>query len=260
MSTTAVPVTRTHKRGVSVHGRTRYLYAGFSVLLLILMFTGFQLFYMHGRAFPDRPLTPPIRNYIILHGVSTTMWMGLLVTQALLISQRLTKLHMKLGLLGAGLAALVTISGILVAFGSARVSPPEARLWDLTIKHFMLVPLVIMIIFGTSVTIAIINRKRSAIHKPLMYLATLFMMPAPIDRIPAIVGLYQHNILGDVFGPFVPCVVIGGAFLVFKWLLTRSWDRPFAIVWAIMVIVGSISMFVARTPALANPISTALFG
>ncbi len=260
MSTTAIPVQRTHKRGVSVRGRTRYLYAGFTFLLLVLMLVGFQLFYLHGRAFPDRPLTPPIRNLILVHGVSATLWMVLIIVQSLLISRNRHKLHMKLGMSGVVLAAIVTISGIAVAFGSARAAPPEATLWSLSMKHFMIVPLVLMLIFGTSVTIATIKRKSPAIHKPLMFLATLFLMPAPIDRIPAIVGLYENNILGDILGPFVPLVVIGGAFLVVKWLLTRSWDRPFAIAWAIMVLVGTVAMYVARTPALANPISSALFG
>jgi hypothetical protein len=259
-TTTAVPVERTRKRGVSDQGRTRYLYAGASLLLLILMLIGFQQFFVHGRAFPDRPLTPPIRNLILIHGISSTVWMVLLVVQSLLVARRRTRVHMKLGMFGAAVAAVVTVSGIAVAFGSARVSPPEAILWNLSMKHFMIAPLVIMLVFGATVAIAIIKRKDPATHKPLMFLATLFMMPAPVDRIPAIVSLYQNNILGDVLGPFVPVLFIGGAFLVVKWLLTRSWDRPFAIVWAVMVVVGAAAMYVARTPALADPISRALFG
>ena len=80
-------------------------------------------------------------------------------------------------------------------------------------------------------------------------------MPAPIDRIPPIVSLYQSNFLGQIFGNFFPVFFIGGLFLVIKWLLTRSWDRHFAIGWAVATLLGIFIMQLARSPfseAFAN--------
>lgn len=46
--------------------RARLFYLGAAMLLLVLMLLGFQQFYLHGRAFPNRPLTPEIRNLVIV--------------------------------------------------------------------------------------------------------------------------------------------------------------------------------------------------
>lgn len=231
------------------NGNTRYLYSAAFLLLLILMFLGFQQFFLHGRAFPNRPLTPPIRNLVIFHGIATTLWMILAIVQPLLIAQRWHRLHMKLGIYGVALATIVTITGLKVAVEWGRVAPPDAKLWNLPFKNFMTVPLLIMVVFGAYVTFGVLNRKRPQFHRPAMFLATLFLMPAPIDRIIPIVSLYQTNILGHIFGAFFPVFFIGGAFLLVKWLLNRSWDRQFAILWGVAVILGMGIMQLARSPA-----------
>lgn len=244
-----------HIRPTTKKTSTRYLYSAATLLLLILMLIGFQQFYLHGRAFPERPLTPPIRTLIIIHGVAMSLWMVLAVVQPLLIAQRMRKLHMKLGMLGVGLAAIVTISGIKVAVESARVAPPEARLWDLPLRNFMTITVFLMVVFAAYVTVGVLNRKRPQIHRPAMFLATLFVMPAPIDRIVPIVSLYQSNILGQIFGVFFPIFFIGGVFLLIKWLLTKSWDRHFAISWAVATLLGMGLMQLAKSPfseAFAN--------
>ena len=248
-TTTDIPVQGIQKRSTSIHKRTRYLYTAGNLLLLVLMFIGFQQFFMHGRAYPDRPLTPPIRNLVIFHGVATTLWMVLALVQPLLISQRKRKLHMKLGMLGAVLAAIVALSGMKVALEWGRVAPPELMLWNLPFKIFMIAPFFIMVVFAGYVTVGIIYRKRPEIHKPALFLGTLFLMPAPIDRIAPILALYQDNLLGLVFGPFVPIFIIGGGFLLVKWLLTHSWDRHFAIAWGIAVVLGTAIIHLARSPA-----------
>jgi hypothetical protein len=55
----------------------RLFYSGAAALLLILMFLGFQQFYLYGKAFPNRPLAPPNRMLIITHGVAMSAWMVL---------------------------------------------------------------------------------------------------------------------------------------------------------------------------------------
>jgi hypothetical protein len=46
--------------------RVRWFYSAASLSLLVLMFIGFQLFYLQGMAYPGRPLTPPIRTLLIV--------------------------------------------------------------------------------------------------------------------------------------------------------------------------------------------------
>lgn len=66
----------------------RWLYAGASTTLLILMFLGFQQFYLHGKAAGGRPLTLPIRTLVIMHGITMTLWVIVLVVQSFLVTLR----------------------------------------------------------------------------------------------------------------------------------------------------------------------------
>jgi hypothetical protein len=59
----------------------RWFYFAASVALLVLTFIGFRMFYLEGRAFPGRPLTPPIRGLLIAHGILMTVWILLAVVQ-----------------------------------------------------------------------------------------------------------------------------------------------------------------------------------
>ena len=103
---------------------SRWFYSVASLSLLVVMFIGFQLFYLQGRSFPGRPITPPIRTLIIVHGCLMTAWMLLAVVQPLLVGTRHKRLHMKLGVLGVGLAVGILIAGVWVGIASARVAPP----------------------------------------------------------------------------------------------------------------------------------------
>jgi len=60
---------------LSTQSRSRWFYSVTSLGLLALMFVGFQLFYLHGQAYPGRPLTPPIRTLVITHACLMTLWM-----------------------------------------------------------------------------------------------------------------------------------------------------------------------------------------
>src|SRR5881394_2328448 len=117
-SASPLPATASH---------SRWFYSVASLSLLVLMFIGFQLFYLQGRAFPGRPLTPPIRTLIIIHGCLMTAWMLLAVAQPLLVGTNRKRLHMKLGVLGVVLAAGIVITGLRIGIESARFGPPDLR-------------------------------------------------------------------------------------------------------------------------------------
>jgi hypothetical protein len=240
------------------HDSARYFYSGAAISLLVLMFLGFQQFYMHGRAFPNRPLTPPIRGLLIAHGAAMSAWVVLLVVQPLLVVNRRYRVHMMLGKLGAVLAGCIFLLGLQVGISAARVAPPEVRLWNLPYKQFMAVPVISIIIFGAFVTAGILNRRRAAIHRPMMLLATLAAIPAALDRIDAIASLYRQTVWGTIFGPFFSSLVIGAVFLVVKWALTRKFDRYYAMGWAVLVVASAGIMKLATTP-MWDAIATLLF-
>jgi hypothetical protein len=227
--------------------RARLFYAGAAALLLAVMFIGFQQFYLHGRAFPDRPLTPAIRTLVIAHGIAMSLWMMLLLVQPLLVLNRKYRVHMAVGKAGALLAAVIVVLGLEVALESARIDPSRIFVWSLTYEEFMAVPLVSILIFAGFVATGILNRRRPEIHRPMMLLATLTVISAATDRIPALLALFEQTVWGTTFGPFFPPLLCGALLLVIKWALTRSFDRWFAMGWAGLVVADAGIMKLATT-------------
>ncbi len=216
----------------------RHFYTGAAALLLVLMVLGFQQFYLHGRAYPGRPLTPPIRTLVILHGIAMALWMVLFLVQPWLIAVRNRRAHMLLGKLGAALAVVMVILGFRLGVESARVNPPDMHLWGLTPKQFMAVPVISILTFAVLVAVGVWKRRRPAIHRPVMLLSVLAVMPAALDRIDAIKSLYEGTVWGTLFGPFFSTLVVGVLLVGAKWLLTRSLDRYFAIGFAALTAIS----------------------
>lgn len=229
--------------------RARLFYTGAAALLLILMLLGFQQFYLHGKAFPNRELTPPIRTLLILHGTAMSAWMLLFLAQPLLIVSGNRRVHMMLGRVGAVLAACIVFLGLRVGIEAARVNPPDMKLWGLVPKQFMAIPIISILIFAVFVIVGVWNRRRPEVHRPMMLLGVLAVVPAAVDRIDAIRSLYSGTVWGTIFGPFFGSLVTGLLFLVVKWLLTRSWDRWYAMGYAGLVVASPLIMRLATTSA-----------
>jgi hypothetical protein len=227
--------------------RARLFYAGAAALLLAVMFIGFQQFYLHWRAFPDRPLTPVIRTLVIAHGIAMSLWMMLLLVQPLLVLIRKYRVHMAVGTAGAVLAVLIVVLGLELALESARIDPSRIFVWSMTYKEFMAVPFVSILIFAGFVATGILNRRRPEIHRPMMLLATLTVISAATDRIPALLSLFEQTVWGTTFGPFFPPLLCGALLLVIKWALTRSFDRYFAMGWAGLVVADAGIIKLATT-------------
>jgi hypothetical protein len=226
----------------------RILYAVAGGILFVLMFLGFQQFYLYGKAFPDHPIFPPLKGVIIAHGLSMTSWMVLFVVQTLLVVTNRFRTHMLLGLFGIAVAISVVIFSSWTAIATTRLEPELIR-QGLTRKQFMIVPLSDMLKFGAFVTIALWNRGRPEIHRPMMLLATLTMISAATGRIPAINNLYVSTIWGQWFGAFFPKLVIGLTFLFIKTLLTQRFDRWLAGGLTVLAILSLLIWQIAPTVA-----------
>jgi len=227
--------------------RARFFYTGAAALLLLVMFLGFQQFYLHGRAYPNRPLTPPIRNLLIAHGLVMSSWLVLLLIQPLLIVNNKYRTHMLLGRVGAVLAACIFVLGVRIGISAARISPPELRLWNMPYKQFLAIPIIGITVFAVFVAIGVWYRRRPEIHRPMMLLATLAAIVAALDRIDWMTSLYRQTIWGTIFGPFFAALVIGAVLFGVKWALTRSFDRYFALGWAGLVLASAGIMALATS-------------
>src|ERR1044071_2667214 len=108
----------------NIHRRIsdRPLYLAAAVLIPLLVFAGFaRTYYLKGFF-----ATPALPSFIVhIHGVIMTAWVALFIVQVTLVARRRTKLHQRLGILGAILAALVVVVGILTAlYAAARGATP----------------------------------------------------------------------------------------------------------------------------------------
>ncbi len=214
----------------------RYFYPQATVLLLVLTVVGFQLFYFHQQMYPGRPLTPPIKDLIILHAVAMSLWMLLAIVQPFLIARGNRKLHMTLGKFAAVIAVCLVGLGLKMGIASYQVAPPGFMYGPLTPKQFLIVPVGDIALFALFVAVGVIFRKRPAIHKPMMFLASLAAVGAAISRMDFLNHLYQGTIWEKLFGFFFFTVAAGAVFLIAKCLVFRKFDRWFALGFGVMTI------------------------
>jgi hypothetical protein len=227
----------------------RYFYCGAGVLLLVLAFLGFNQFYLHGRAYPGRDLTPPIRTLLVLHGTAMAAWLVLFTVQAGLIAGRRARAHMTLGWLGAALAAATVALGWNLGIAAARVNPPDLRVWGLLPRQFLIVPVSSIATFGAFVALGVWTRRRSLAHRPMMLLAALAAMPAAVSRIDFLDSLYVGTMWETAFGPYFMTLLLGGALLAVRCAATRSFERWFAAGWAVLVASSALVMQLATSRA-----------
>src|SRR5712692_5564413 len=159
-------------------GKDRRMYVWFAVFMPIIVLAGFaRSYYLKG--FFGFPALPSL--LVHLHGIVMTSWVVLFVTQVTLVATGRTRTHQSLGLLGAVLAPLVIVVGVLTAIaGAARGSTPGPPA-----LQFLAVPLFDMLAFAVLVGTALyLRRRRLDIHKRLMLIAAVNLLAPAIARIP----------------------------------------------------------------------------
>jgi hypothetical protein len=185
----------------------RRLYILAAILIPLIVLAGFaRTYYLKGFfATPDIP-----GRIVHLHGIVMTAWVVLFVAQVTLVATRRTKVHQRLGVLGAVLAALVVIVGVLTAlFAAARgASPGPPAL------AFLIIPLGDMLIFSILIGLALYFRRKLHIHKRLMLLAAINLLAPAIARIP--VGFIINGGPLAFFGLTDVCLLACVAFDTFK--------------------------------------------
>lgn len=228
----------------------RFFYPIAAAIFIVAAFIGFNRFYLSGTAYPGRPIAPPIKWLVIAHGLSMSVWMLLLMLQSSLILARKHKVHMMLGKIGAGIAAIVIVFGFMLAVQSAAVTPPDVMPWaPLTPMKFMAIPFFSVLIFAIFIIIGIAYRKKPAIHRSMMILGTLYALSAAVARIDLLNNLYLGTILDRLFGPFFFILILGAVMLAVRSAMARSFDKPFAIGLAVLTLASIAIMQIALMPA-----------
>ncbi len=182
--------------------RERLFYTGMVVAIVITVFAGFSRTFYLRPYFQTQPLIP----LLVLHGVVFSSWMVLLITQTTLIATKRTRTHMRLGIAGGVLATLMIVIGTVTALVRAKGPSPVP---DVNQLSFLTIPLGDILVFAILVSAAFYFRRQADVHKRLMLLATIGILPAAVARWP-FAFIQQHGPLAffglsDLF--IVPCLI-----------------------------------------------------
>lgn len=196
------------------------LYAGAALAIATIMFGGFARNYYLRAWLGTRVITFMVH----IHGLVMTAWVVLFVAQTLLIARHRVKWHRKLGIVGAGLAAVVLGLGVFTIDHSIERQVPGADS-----RHFMKLFVafdgISLLVFAGLVLAGVLYRQRREIHKRLMLMAMVSLLPPAYGRLIAnathdnveswVLGMMYASALGCLLGDawrhrrFHPAFAIG---------------------------------------------------
>jgi hypothetical protein len=180
--------------------KERRLYIWFAVLMPLIVLAGFARTYYLKGFFGN----PPLPGLLVqVHGLVMTSWVVLFIAQVSLVARRRVRAHQRLGILGAVLAALIVVVGIMTAIAAAArgASPGPPAL------QFLVIPLGDMLVFAILVGMALYWRRgRLDIHKRLMLLAAINLLAPAIARIP--LGFIANGGALAFFGLTDLCILV----------------------------------------------------
>ena len=148
---------RGHRPAVAASkNSTRYFHSTAAIVMLVIVLVGFQPFYFKGEGMGGRIISAQLFPLVLVHGALTTAWFVLFLVQALLISTRKRRIHMKLGWAATAIALGVATTGFMVAVQSVRAGP-EGPFWGMAYRQFLLVMLAEISLFSLFVVAGVLS-------------------------------------------------------------------------------------------------------
>lgn len=221
----------------------RFFYTAAGAIFLVLTVLGFQRYIFHGKHADGSAIAPVMLAIVIAHSTAIFAWFVMFFVQALLISTHNRRLHMTLGWGVVGIAALIVVTGPLVATRSINADPSQV-VFDWPGPQFLLFMFTEIALFAVFVTIGVLNRKRPRIHRPMMLMASLAIVSGATGRIAQVGSIFGGHHWVGISGPVV---TLGLLLLAVRAAMTRSFDRPFAVGLAIYAMATLIAGRLAVT-------------
>jgi len=156
-------------------------FSAMAAVALIAVLVGFARTYFLAGLF-----RAPLPNLLVhIHGAAFTLWIILFIAQVSLVAARSVDLHSLLGVLGFVLAIVMILLGTVTASDrlARHVAHPGTETVE-EVRSFYAVPLADILMFSTFVFFGYQNRLQPAVHKRLMWFATLSLLDAGFDRWP----------------------------------------------------------------------------
>jgi hypothetical protein len=159
------------------------------------------------RTFYLRPLFLEIGlpSLAIVHGIVMSLWVVLFASQVWLVARGNIAMHRRVGIAGMLLAPLVL--GLGVAMGIQAMHAGHTPVPQVTPQQFLAVPLFNIAVFAGLAGTGLALRKRPGIHRRLMLLAMLCLLPPAIARIPQALDVFRAGSLFLAIGVMALIIV-----------------------------------------------------
>lgn len=188
-----------------MESRSNYFHIMFWIML-VLVFIGFAPSFYLKTLVPEQPLYPDgLPNAYIFHGITLTIWYIFLVLQSGWIKYRKIQIHRKMGWFGAFWAVLVLASTIWVITVFPDRIEQLAQQQNTTVDDvepglisILWLDIFMSALFISCITIAIIKRGHSIMHKRLMLYAGISFIFAAVFRVGGIISYLGAGGVGMV--------------------------------------------------------------
>ena len=140
---------------------------------------------------------PELPTHLYAHGAALTVWFVLALIQPWLIKFRRTDVHRNLGYLGILIAILVVVSGVWTLFmrDASEIDKFPTRAAG---------NLASLLMFSICFTLGVIYRRKSAVHKRLMLIASIPLLAPALDRLARIPNTTGCSTIMAKSGPTHP--------------------------------------------------------
>lgn len=179
-----------HVPRVTGSERSRF-YLALTVLLLLLVLVGFsRTFYL--RPFFEQPSGWQLDRLpwvYVFHGIVATAWFVLLVTQSALVHSRKIWIHRRLGLVMAGVAVFVVITGVLAVLDSTprRIEMGLLDPGSMAAMRAQSVPLFLdllsLVVFTVAIVMALAFRSLAVVHRTSILVGSMAFMVVALARV-----------------------------------------------------------------------------
>jgi hypothetical protein len=212
----------------------KYFYFATSVLFPAIVVWGFSRT-VNQSLFHAAVPRPPI---LWVHSVVFSSWVVFFLFQSVLVRTRNVEWHRFFGWFGAALGATMVPLGVATAIAMSRFNANQ--LHQAGVEPFLIIPLFDIAAFGTLVALAIAWRKRSELHRRMLFMATCMLLNAPLDRFDFI---FNHDL-----GFFCLDLIIGLG-MVRDLLVNRRMHRAYLITLPVLVALQSLALYMWHSEA-----------
>ena len=208
----------------------RYFYFAMSLVFAAIVVIGFSRTVNQSLFHPAIP-----RPFLLwIHGAAFSAWIAFYIFQSALVRTHNVRWHRLLGWFGVALGALMVVLGFTIAIIMGR--------FDALVLHepdpaFLSIPFYDMVAFATLVSLAVLWRKKTELHRRLLFLATCSLLDAPFGRFDFV---FDHAL----FYPSLDLVVLLG--LARDLLVNRSVHKVYRYALPALILCQGVTIYLWR--------------